>query len=100
MLAAAGFVLLEPFVEEPLDVEEVLDVLLEDDDRLDECDSDGSEGRGLESVTYQPEPLKMIPAGYSTRRTSAPQDGQTFSGSSLNFCRRSTRDWHPRHSYS
>ena len=55
--------LLEPFVAAPLDVEEALEVLLEEDGWLLELDSDGSEGRGLESVTYQPEPLKMMPAG-------------------------------------
>ena len=97
---AVVFVPLEPFVEVLLDVEEALEVLLVEDEELDELDSDGSEGRGLESVTYQPEPLKMMPAGWSRRRISPPQDGQTFNGSSLNFCRRSTRDRHPRHSYS
>ena len=100
MLAAEEGVPLEPLVEEPFGVEVVLGVLLVEVEELDELDPDGSEGRGLESVTYQPEPLKMIPAGWSRRRISPPQDGQTFSGSSLNFCRRSTRDWHPRHSYS
>jgi hypothetical protein len=36
------------------------------------------------SVTYQPDPLKTIPAGWNTRRTfpSSPQR-QTLSGSSL-----------------
>ncbi len=62
-LEAADFVPLAPFDEAPLEVEDVLDVLLEEDEGLDELDPDGSEGRGLESVTYQPEPLKMMPAG-------------------------------------
>jgi len=76
-------------LEAPLEVEELL-----------ELDSAGSDGLGLESVTYQPEPLKMMPAGYSSRRMSPPQEGQILSGSSWKCCRRSTRDWHPRHSYS
>ncbi len=69
MLAAADLVLLDPLVpladgaEAPFDVEEVLDVLPVEDEVLDELDSDDSDGRGLESVTYQPEPLKMMPAG-------------------------------------
>ncbi len=66
VLAVAGLAPLEPFVEVPPEVDGVLDepeVLLEEDELLDELDSDGSEGRGLESVTYQPEPLKMMPAG-------------------------------------
>jgi hypothetical protein len=62
--------------------------------------SELSEGRGFESVTYQPDPLKMIPAGWSRRRMSPPHDGQTLSGSSPNFWRRSTLDQQPRHSYS
>ncbi len=65
-LAVVGFALLEPFVEVPLDVEAVLgvllDVLLPEEDEVPD-ESDDSVGRGLESVTYQPEPLKMMPAG-------------------------------------
>ncbi len=70
VVLAAAFVLLDPLldplVEASLDVEGLLDLLSgdlppEEDDELD--DSDASDGRGLESVTYQPEPLKMMPAG-------------------------------------
>ena len=94
--------LLDPFDElgAPLDDEVVdADELALLDRELEELEV-GSVGRGFESVTYQPEPLKMIPAGKRTRRNSPPQVGQTLSGSSLNFCLRSTRDLHPRHSYS
>ena len=66
-LVAVDFVPLEPFEEAPLDAEDLLEGVLGEDEvleeELDELDSDGSEGRGLESVTYQPEPLKMMPAG-------------------------------------
>ena len=34
------------------------------------------------SVTYQPEPLKMIPTGWNTRLVGPPQVGQTLIGSS------------------
>ena len=47
----------------PVEVEGVLDELLEEVEEVDELDCDGSAGLGLESVTYQPEPLKMMPAG-------------------------------------
>ena len=80
--------------EVPEDDEELLEELLE------ELVSTGSDGLGLESVTYQPEPLKMMPAGWSSRRTEPPQDGQILSGSSLKRWRNSTRLLHPRHSYS
>ncbi len=63
MLAAAGVALLDPFVEAPFDVEAGLDVLVDEVEELEALDSDGSEGLGFESVTYQPDPLKMMPAG-------------------------------------
>lgn len=70
----------------------VLDVLDVDElDELEELEETGSTCVGRESVEYQPDPLKMIPAGYRSRRMSPPQVGQTFSGSSLKCCRRSTR---------
>jgi hypothetical protein len=50
----------------------------DDDDVLLECDA---EPLRL-SVAYQPEPLKITPAGYSTRRTLAPHSGQSLIGSS------------------
>ena len=52
------------------------------------------------SVTYQPEPLKMIPTGCITRRTVPPQVGQTEIGSSVIFWRTSKRFLHEVHSYS
>jgi hypothetical protein len=36
------------------------------------------------SVMYQPEPLKTIPAGKSTRRTLPPQRGHSVIGASAN----------------
>lgn len=37
----------------------------------------------LLSLIYQPEPLKMIPAGEKTFLTALPHSGQVFTGSSL-----------------
>jgi hypothetical protein len=37
------------------------------------------------SVMYQPDPLKTTPTFWITRWTAPPHDGQTESGSSLNF---------------
>jgi hypothetical protein len=37
------------------------------------------------SVTYQPEPLKIMPTGWMTRRHAPPQVGQTLIGSSVTF---------------
>ena len=58
-----------------LEVEEESEAV---DDVLLECDA---EPLRL-SVAYQPEPLKITPAGYSTRRTLAPHLGQSLIGSS------------------
>jgi hypothetical protein len=52
------------------------------------------------SVTYQPEPLKMIPTGWNTRRTDPPHSGQVVSGASAKLWRASKRFLHFAHSYS
>src|SRR5205814_9646674 len=52
------------------------------------------------SVLYHPEPLKMIPTGWKTRRVVPPQLGQTKIGSSTTRCRISKRCRHLLHSYS
>jgi hypothetical protein len=52
------------------------------------------------SVMYQPEPLKIIPTGWMTRRQGPPQLGQTCTGSSVTFWRRSNRFPQDPHSYS
>ena len=59
-------------------VDSVLELEEEADDELLECDA---EPLRL-SVTYQPDPLKITPAGYNTRRTLAPHSGQSLIGSS------------------
>jgi hypothetical protein len=59
-------------------VDSVLELEVEPDDELLECDA---EPLRL-SVTYQPDPLKITPAGYSTRRTLAPHSGQSLIGAS------------------
>lgn len=44
----------------------------------------------LKSVAYQPEPFNWKPAAVSCfLNAGAPQDGQSVSGASLNFCRTS-----------
>jgi hypothetical protein len=52
------------------------------------------------SVTYQPEPLKTMPAGNNTRRTGPPHSGQSVSAGSENRCDRSIRFLQAEHSYS
>src|SRR5437899_43823 len=52
------------------------------------------------SVLYQPEPLKMIPTGWKSRRVVPPQVGQTEIGSSTTRCRISKRVRQSVHSYS
>ena len=52
------------------------------------------------SVIYQPEPLKTIPGGKSTRLVTPPQEGQTVIGSSLTRWRTSNRFRQSVHSYS
>jgi hypothetical protein len=59
-----------------------------------ECDA------GRLSVLYQPEPLKMTPAGYSTRRTVAPHWRQSVIGASLKLWRTSNRCPHELQAYS
>lgn len=41
------------------------------------------------SFTYQPEPLKTMPTGCTTRRIAPLHSGQTVSGSSANFWKKS-----------
>ena len=43
------------------------------------------------SLTYHPDPLKITPDGYTTRRTLAPQAGQSRIGSSEKLWRTSKR---------
>lgn len=71
------------FVLSPLDGA-LDDVVLLDDSVLvsDEVFSLADESGLRLSVTYQPEPLKMMPAGYKTRLVGPPQVGQTVIGSS------------------
>lgn len=52
------------------------------------------------SVTYQPDPLKMIPTGWNTRLVEPPQVGQTLIGSSSTRWRISNRFEQLWHSYS
>lgn len=70
-------------------VDSVLELDEESDD-LDELLVCDAEPERL-SVAYQPDPLKMTPAGYSTRRTLAPHWGQSVSGLSLKLWRTSKR---------
>ena len=52
------------------------------------------------SVMYQPDPLKMIPAGKSTRLVAPPHAGHTVIGSSVIRWRTSKRFRQDVHSYS
>ncbi len=47
--------------------------------------SDARDDPERESVLYQPEPLKTIPAGWKIRRIFAPHAGQVVRGVSENF---------------
>jgi hypothetical protein len=61
-------------------------LLLDDEAALSELLEEGRL-----SVMYQPEPLKMIGGGLTTRRTACPVSGQTASASSWNPWRTSKR---------
>ncbi len=74
-------------------------LLLLDDSDADVLDDEPLSlvlGVGRLSVLYQPEPLKMMPAGESSRRAGWPHSTHSRSGSSWKLCRRSKRcpTWH------